>query len=229
MPDGGTIVGGISKLTIRAFSDAACQKSAGGEPIVVPINPESYSQKLGVAYTPDEAAGSSGRSKVLHRELGESLTLVLILDGTGAVPGIARTTVTQQVQDLRRIGLALNAKGQTNYLTVSWGALYFKCRMLSLDLVYTLFNPDGTPLRAKATVTFDAVAPSDSSSKGASAAPALKSVVVTGGDDLSSLCDSIYGDPSYAIDVASANDLDGFRSLAPGQLLHFPALTGSDS
>ena len=49
-------------------------------------------------------------------------------------------------------------------------------------------------------------------------------VEVRDGDTLPLLCDRIYGDAAYYVDVARFNGLDNFRQLTPGVRLHFPPL-----
>jgi hypothetical protein len=229
MADGGTIIGGLTKLTLEAYFDAACTRPTGENKIVVPINPKSYSQRMGVKYTEDEAIGGGGQAKVLHREAGEDLTLALIFDGTGTVPGVARRSVSDQVHELRQLGLRLRppktgkGPGETNYLKISWGALLFKCRLISLSLDYTLFNPDGMPLRAAVAAKF---ADAGAGSKSERESPGSDGRVVTlgAGDSLSSLCAEAYGDPGLTVEVARANGLDGFRIVAAGAILFLPPL-----
>jgi hypothetical protein len=221
MMEGGTIVGGITKLTMEAFTDALCTKPAGEDPITVLINPESYSQSWGILYTDNEAAGSHGE-KVAEREKPGSLTLALVFDGTGAVPGMPKKSVSVQIQELRRIGMTLKQR-RTNYLVLSWGTLRFKCRLKSLAVNYTLFNPDGTPLRAKVDANFEsaqATAPAGARDSGPAAAGSY--VAVGPDDDLAAMCAEIYGDPAMLVEVASANGLDSFRALGTQDVLYFP-------
>lgn len=220
MMEGGTVVGGISKLTIEAFTDALCTKPAGEDPIVVLINPESYSQSWGILYTDNEAAGSHGE-KVAEREKPGCLTLALVFDGTGAVPGMPKKSVAVQIRELRRIGMTLK-KRRTNYLVLSWGTLRFKCRLKSLDVNYTLFNPDGTPLRAKVDANFESVNATAPGTKDSAPADSGSYVAVSPGDDLGAMCAEIYGDPAKLVDVAHANGLDSFRALATQDVLYFP-------
>jgi len=225
VPDGGIMVGGVAKLTIEAFTDAACTKETGDDPIVVLINPENYSQSYGVRLNPDETIGSSGKRKTVDRECGEALSLQLILDGTGAVPSLPRKTVAEQVLDLRRVGLTLTKK-QLNYLLLTWGTLRFKCRLKSLKVTYTLFNPDGSPLRASVAASFDGVEVPDKTKKAAKAPDdGGQYIMMEGGEDLSKLCARIYGDAGYMLDVASRNQLDSFRKLPAGEVIYFPPLS----
>jgi len=223
MMEGGNIVGGITKLKIEPYSDAACTKAAGEAPLIVLINPETYTQKWGILYTENQAAGSRG-DKVAERAKPGSLTLALVFDGTGAVPGTGRKSVSEQISDLRKIGMTLK-KRRTNYLALSWGTLRFKCRLQSLDVTYTLFNPDGTPLRAKVNATFESSqATAGKASEKALAADDGAYLSVSAGDDLAAMCEEVYGDARYVLDVAAANGLDSFRKVDSDGMLYFPPL-----
>jgi hypothetical protein len=223
MMEGATIVGGIAKLTIEAFTDAACTKEAPGEePIVALLNPESYTQSFGMLYSDNQAIGSAGEM-VPAREKSESLTFALVMDGTGAVPSLPRKSVAQQIRDLRRIGLTMNGT-DTYYLVLSWGTLRFKCRMKSLDVTYTLFNPDGSPLRAKVNATFQGAHSIAPAAREKPPAQTGKYVMIEPLATLPAMCRAIYGDERYALDVASANQLDSFRKLIAGEILYFPPL-----
>src|ERR1044071_4782922 len=58
-----------------------------------------------------------------------------------------------QIFDLRKIMMQIDGLGP-HYLLLLWGTLVFRGRAESLDINCTLFNPDGTPLRAKANANF---------------------------------------------------------------------------
>ena len=112
------------------------------------------------------------------------------------------------------------------YLKIAWGAFISKCVLKSAEITYTLFKPDGYPLRAKVKATFSAniddalrVAEERKSS------PDLTHVrVVKQGDHLSLMTQQIYGDPGYYLQVARFNNLKNYRKLEVGQELLFPPL-----
>ena len=89
-----------------------------------------------------------------------------------------------------------------------------------------MFKPSGDPLRA--TVTLDFVGTMSSTEAALMAnrsSPDLSHMVeVRQGDTLPLLCQRIYGDPAYYLDVARFNRLVDFRNLKPGGKLHFPPL-----
>jgi len=226
--------GTLAKLTIQAYSDPKFSTlwDDPANPIIVGINPESYSQKLGASYTTEDAAGGTGQASSFNRDLGSKLSLTLLLDGTGAVPGASNRTVDQQLNDLWRLGIRINPEIHSpNYLKLVWGSLLFKCRLESLDIDYTLFNPDGTPLRAKVNADFSRFQENlDGRVEQALTSPDLTHKVVVGaGETLPLLCHRIYGDSAYYMKVARANGLTAFRDIKPGTVLAFPPLTGANS
>ena len=224
--------GSLSKLSLKAYTDPKFSAvwSGGPNPIKVQINPESYSQTLGALYTSQNPAGTKGDSDAYNREKGAGLRLALLFDGTGAIPDSAADSVEQQIAELRRLCLTENpATHEPNFVVVTWGTLLFKGRLLSLDIDYTLFDPDGTPLRAKVNASFKEYQDGkDSRAEQNQGSPDLTHVIIVkAGDTLPLMCHRIYGDGGYYPQVAAANGLDGFRALKVGMALTFPPLVGA--
>jgi phage tail protein X len=109
---------------------------------------------------------------------------------------------------------------------ISWGTLNFACRLSTLKVNYTLFLPDGTPLRAKIDTTFVGYQNEKELAKEANAlSPDLSKVLqIKAGDMLPLMCYRIYGRSTHYIDVARENGLIGFRDLVPGSEILFPPL-----
>ncbi len=223
--------GGLDKLRLEAYSDEQFSVSAAApNRIVLAINPASFSLSLGVCFADADAAGGTGEAQDYNRSLGATLSTEFIFDGTGAVPDSGDQDVAGQISDFRRATLDTNSKIHSpNYVKLIWGKTLFKGRLKSLDIDYTLFNPDGSPLRAKAKASFvgfqekrDARLAQNLNS------PDLTHAVTVGpGDTLPLLCSRIYGDSIYYTKVAEANGLTGFRELAAGTVLAFPPLSGT--
>ncbi len=102
----------------------------------------------------------------------------------------------------------------------------FKCVLESLKQTFTLFNGDGTPVRAKCSVAFkEYELPAEEEKR----EPRRRSYPVTTytvreGDTLSSIAASVWNDPSKWRVIADANDLDNPRMVRPGQSLIIPAI-----
>jgi nucleoid-associated protein YgaU len=215
--------GSPAKLQIKAFLDVNFSKpwKGGDNPISVGINPASYSQSMSIMYTPDKAAGEKAQEPIFNKPGETNLKLELILDGTGAVPGASVKSVDEQIFDLRKLMMQIDGPSP-HYLKLLWGTLMFKGRAQSLEINCTLFNPDGTPLRAKVGANFIGINTNKTGQKSSATAPAPSNVKVMAGDTLPAMCDRLYGDSKYYLLVAQVNDLTTFRNLKPGQTLVFP-------
>ena len=226
--------GALRKLKITGYSDDGFDTLADVDPnpIVAMINPSRYSQRIETAFTKEDAAGGTGKAVAFNKQLGQTFDLSLVFDGTGVVPDAPTKTVDQQIADLRKLAFDVNGKThEPNFVALNWGTLNFKGRLKSLDIDYTLFAPDGTPLRATVKAAFvgfhdngDARAAQNLSS------PDLThSVTVHAGDTLPLICYRVYGDSAYYLKVAAYNRLDDFRNLPPGTNLLLPPLSGARS
>jgi hypothetical protein len=136
--------------------------------------------------------------------------------------------VTDRVKAFLKLAFQYNGSiHEPNYLLLEYGAIRFPCRLSSVDIKYTLFDRDGTPLRAELTVKL--VADKDTKKRakeeGKTSPDLTHARVVRHGDTLPLLTHEIYGSSAYYLDVARYNQLDDFRRLTPGQQLLFPPLT----
>ncbi|MEA3052840.1 MAG: hypothetical protein QOG72_1743 [Sphingomonadales bacterium] len=228
------IAGGFEKLTIFAYEDPGYGTLAGLDvpnPLSVPINPEKCSLSMGAQYTCDSAPGSSGQSNSFDRLSGVTLSFDLVFDGTGAVAGASDISVADQLKNFRRLVLDPNPKShRPNYLKLNWGSTQLlKGQTTSLRVEYTLFNPDGSPLRAKVAVSFSGFvdAPDARAAQNNNSPDLTHRIPVAAGDTLPLMCARVYRESLYYVDVAATNGLDGFRRLPAGLQLSFPPLSGS--
>lgn len=226
----------LKKLEITAYADETFSRPAPVDKLVVPINPDKYSRSINIDYDDTKGQGAAGGSPVFNRYALETIVFQLMFDATGVLPpppaGVVSATngVADQITALRRVTCDYDGKIHSpRFLKLVWGTLLFKCRLKSLDLTYTLFRPDGMPLRATATANFVGfVDESELQRKIKRSSPDLTHLVtVKPGDTLPLLCHRIYGRSEYYPQVADVNGLTGFRALRPGMQLMFPPLVGS--
>ena len=229
--------GSLEHLVITAYSDAQ-YNSQTGDPFTVWINPASYTHDYSIAYADRQAPGSPGASPEYDRVGQEVITFDLVFDATGVIPPpIPGTPLPSDgVAGLidRFVKLVATVNGvihRPNYLKLSWAQLQFQCVLSRLKINYTLFKPDGTPIRAKVSTTFLSYA----SEKQLAAEANMESpdmshlVTVMAGDTLPALCHRIYGSSTYYLRVAAFNGLAGFRQLHPGMQLVFPPMTRTEA
>ncbi|MQP66372.1 LysM peptidoglycan-binding domain-containing protein [Niveispirillum sp. SYP-B3756] len=226
----------LQKMTITAYSNADFT-SPVGTPFTVWINPASYTYNYKIKYNNRQAQGSNGPSPDFNRIGADCVSFDLMFDTTGIIPSpvpgksnAPTDGVAGLIEDFKALVLDMNGKIHSpNYVKLSWAQLQFQCRMESLSIVYTLFKPDGTPIRAKASVTFLGFTSNQELAKEANKnSPDLThAVTVAAGDTLPALCHRIYGSSLYYLRVAEANGLTDFRQLVPGTQLLFPPLSGA--
>jgi hypothetical protein len=225
-----------TKMTITAYTDPGFTAKVTGmpNPFQVWINPSSYAFSRQISYNDRQAQGSPGMSPEFNRISDEEISFDLVFDATGVIPAPVGQNYSNGVADVLKqfMNLIATVNGtihSPNYLIIGWAQLQFQCVLSSLKIDYTLFMPNGTPLRAKVAVTFKSFASETALAKRTKkSSPDLSHVIiVTAGDKLPDLCYQVYGDSSYYADVARVNGLLSFRDLSPGTSLLFPPLRGA--
>jgi hypothetical protein len=213
----------LLKLSLQAYADAQFTQPVGS-PYAVFLNPESFVHKSENAYDTPHPPGSAGDTPRFNYSSQGSLDFNLLLDGTRAIDG-RQIEVSQEVAALR--DLAFNYHGQVRspyYVQVAWGSFLFQGRLATFNVTYSLFRPDGTPVRAKIDLAFVSFTDNKTLAQldGQHRDAALLSYLVKAGDTLPQLCHAIYGNANHYLAVAKHNNLVHIGKLVAGTVLHFP-------
>ena len=223
----------LTKLTIIGFKNEECTSKVGQFKAFV--NPTSYDHKHKINTKRREDQKMHLNDSYVSTE-PETVSFKLIFDGTGILPNSTKNTVFERIDKLKDICYYYNGKiHRPNYLKLVWGNNFsrtktgtknFTCQLSSLDVSYKLFAPDGSPLRAEASLTFTEFRNSKTIARTAApSSPDLTHIrVVRQGDRLPLMCYEIYNDSSVYLQVAKANNITNFRELEPGQQIFFPPL-----
>jgi nucleoid-associated protein YgaU len=232
--------GELIKLQIKAYSDEQFSEEVSEGEFRTLMNPETYKFKYKIEQNDEQASGTSGAAPRFNKALPEDLELEFVFDRTGVVtdygaPGGSDdktfkdegSGIIDDVEKFKKVVFDYNGdEHKPNYLIISWGTLLFKGTLSEMDLTFKLFKSDGTPLRAVANAKFKGfvednlrVAMENNSS------PDLTHVrIVKDGDTLPLMAFRIYGDSSYYLEVAKANNITNFRKLETGQSVFFPPI-----
>jgi LysM repeat protein len=189
------------------------------------FNPESYTSKYEIDYKAPKTPGGIPLAQRFGRMKPNTYTFNLVFDGTGVSAG--KTTVPLEIENF--LSTCYNINGdihRPNHLILNWGTLISKCVLISADVTYDLFTPEGIPLRAKVNATFSENINDAESVKAAHmGSPDLtKRITVKSGDSLPLLSYKHYENPSYYIQLAKVNRLDNFRKIKDGTKLKFPSV-----
>lgn len=224
----------LAKLTITAYSQAdRSEFHILGKPVKVQYNPESLSFRHEIMFQDGDAMDGGAQARYSHSRSRE-LTVRLVFDGTNA--GYLGTELLLHVPTVaERVKVFLQTCYQVQsdihepaYLKLTWDkgvfGSSFDCRLHSVNITYTAFDRDGSPLRAELDAVFtEDIDPDKKFAEERLSSPDVSHRrVVKSGDTLPLLCCEIYGSARHYLRVAAVNELDDFRVLTPGQELVFP-------
>jgi len=199
------------------------------------FNPKEYAFSKSNTWQPDPKAGhdmpqlsfGGGQPSTLQMEL---LFDTYAIDRNGGKAADVRKVYTDKVWKLmlvdKRLKDSKSDKGRPPRVLFQWGTAWsFIAVITSLQQKFTLFDVDGTPVRATLTVGFQQV--EDKAELGAqnptSGGIALERVwTVTDGDTLAWIAYKEYGDSTQWRLIADANRLTSVRHLVPGTVLAVP-------
>lgn len=229
---------GTPKMKITAYSDSGFSQKSGE--MFVQINPNTYTLNYEIQYAGTQTPGTSGQELLFNRIKPQQLNFEFLFDRTGAIPdqgllpivgnlglplGGKPPTVQDDIDLLKKLTLGYDGTiHRTQFLTLSWGKLLFKCCLTKLDVTYKLFKPDGTPLRANANCHFTEYRETELRVREENKnSPDLTHIrTVQPGDTLPLMAFRIYGDSKYYLQVAKVNEIENFRNLQVGQKIFFP-------
>ena len=207
-----------------------------GERMPVMFNPEEYTLNRDINYAQAAIPGLSG--PVLQFVSGnmQTLDMELFLDtyeehrvgNTVLNPGRSDVRVmTRKVTDLMNIEPSTHAPP---VLLFTWASLSFTCVLARASQKFTMFLPDGTPVRARLTVSFSEFRNVDLEAKEVKRETAdfTKRHVAGQGESLWSIAAAEYGDARLWRVIAIANSIDRPRPLAIGMPLVLPNLPYRD-
>lgn len=105
-----------------------------------------------------------------------------------------------------------------------WGKFLFQCIIEQITKKFTMFLPEGIPVRATLSVTLKEYRDVDIQIKETDkhSVDLTKTRVITQGESLWSIAAREYGTPADWRLIAEANDIDNPRILYPGQKLTIP-------
>jgi hypothetical protein len=218
------------KMSIEAFKDTKFSQRVGTKYDVL-INPDEYSHKLAIKYHNTSGQGANGNAPVFSKMGEDTVSFTIWFDGTGVIPGFplsqGSSTIAEQITAFKNLVFRYDGGIHSpNYLQITWGTLLFRCRLVTMDLTYTMFQPSGEPIRAKCALSLASYTSRDELEReAAKKSPDMSHLIhVKAGDTLPLLCYQVYGTSVHYAEVARVNGLGNFRNLAAGTQLLFPPL-----
>lgn len=211
-----------NKLLIQAFKSIDYAPGDLLDELSVQINPESYKLNKGVHFASRNKIGNTAHTPGFKHFAPSTLSFDVIFDGTGIIPTGGKT-VTQRIEELDSLLYQiLSDTREPAYVKIGWGEFTFFGRMNKADYSYTLFQPDGAPLRAKVSLSFTSVLSEEEEQQKKKHKPEGEYKTFKEGDSLLVMCEEKYGSSNFAALIANINSLDGFRNIKAGTKIWFP-------
>jgi len=156
------------------------------------------------------------------RGASEKLTVELLADTSDTLKDV-REVYVNKLRGLLNIRSESHAPPIVNFV---WSRNEFRGVVESLNVTYTLFSPEGTPLRAKLSLTMKEYRPVEIQLKDKpKTSPDLeKTWVVRVGDTLSSIASAVYRDAGAWRAIATENGIQDPRRIEPGRVLTLPRI-----
>lgn len=153
----------LELLTITGYTNKTFQKTVSESPYQLIINPDTlhWSRVLTAnAEKPISKKGSHNVSLV-------NLKFDVVIDCTGIVDP-KRTNLIEEIKNLEaQLYINTEENYTPNYVKVEWGKeISFFSQLKSCDIRYTLFKPDGSPVRAKVSFVFGKQSPTKKKNQG---------------------------------------------------------------
>jgi hypothetical protein len=201
----------------------------GGPPITCMFNPKEYA----FAKQNSWSQGQTGGTNVPQFEFGggqpATLTLQFLFD-TYTQGKDVRKEHTDAIWALMLVDDSLkdpkSGKARPPKVRFQWGNTWsFDAVITSITQRFTLFLPEGTPVRATLDVAFQQIKdeklfPKQNPTSGGAGGERVWQV--NEGDTLSWIAYKEYGDPTKWRAIADANKLTCVRRLTPGMVLLIP-------
>jgi nucleoid-associated protein YgaU len=190
---------------------------------VIPVlfNPAEYTLSRRSRYAEQEFSGTERAVTQFVGRDPEKLSMELFFD-TSEGGGDVREH-TQRVGDLLSVDSALGAPPRCRFV---WGSLVFTAVLERAETRFTMFQPDGVPVRARQAVTFrEYRAPGGTEEDPPMVAAASSKVrEARDGDSLWVMAAEEYGDAREWRRIADANGISDPEDLSPGEELEVPPL-----
>ncbi len=207
-------------------------------------NEDSKQKVVDCLFNPTEYAFTKNNSWEAKRVMGKNvpmvnfqgggimtLTVSLLFDTSLAAGQPDVRKYTEKVLKLMEVDESLkdskNKKGRPPRVSFRWGQYWsFKSVIVSINQRFTLFKPDGQPVRATLDVTFQQVESEGTypPTNPTSYAEVNKVRVVMPGETIDSVAFDEYGDAKCWKLLADHNEIDDPMHLKAGQKLTIPPL-----
>jgi nucleoid-associated protein YgaU len=206
----------------------------------VPFNPTELSVNKGAQIAEIAIPGIDSPVLQFIRGTNETVSLELFFDTTDSGMGARARPVTELTDKFYALVKMSGREHAPPRCRFGWGDAFpglvhqsgevagkrkaFECIVESIQQKFTLFSPEGVPLRARLTVSLREYKTLEQQLKALNlqSSDHTRVHIVQRGQTLPEIANITYKDPAMWRLIAEANDLFDARRLAPGAILRIP-------
>ena len=227
-------------MVALTFQKIKLDGSTIGAPLSVEYAPSEMAFTKAMNFTDVAIPGLELPLVQFIRGDAETLTLELFFDSTADGTGKDAVAVTEKVVAFQKLVAIDGGMHTPPLVVVTWGedfpgpamgnyeaaAPEFKAIVLSVGRRFTLFNPDGKPLRAVVSVALKQYATMEEQIAAINfqSSDHTRTHTVSDGETLPLIAHDAYGDAGKWRVIAAHNNLSDARVLIPGTALELPPL-----
>ncbi len=208
--------------------DNAGEEKGGGVSVNCMFNPYEYTVTKTNTYKEERQNRSDVPSFEFEKAGPQTLKLNLVFDTYESDEDVSLTTnkLWKLMESKTRKEGKRTRKVPPPEVAFEWGVFRFVAVMTEMTQKFTLFKPDGTPVRASIEVTFtqhkdlEDYPRQNPTSGGGDIERVWR---VTAGDRIDTIAYAVYGDASRWRAIANYNHLDDPLTLRAGQQLIIPS------
>lgn len=193
-----------------------------GKSVECHFNPKEFEIKGEIKWVKETHIGADFPKMTFSGGDAQDMSIDLLFDTTHNGEDVRKTyaTLLEIASVDKQQKNSSTQKGAPATCQFQWGKLLsFNAVIKDITQRFTLFKPDGTPLRAKVTVTFSQAGEQPKRQNPTSYSEPRKTWVVTEGERLDWIAYYEYGDAAYWRHIADTNGLSNPADLRPGQIL----------
>ncbi|OJF14199.1 CIS tube protein [Couchioplanes caeruleus] len=197
---------------------------ASGTAIKVLFNPTEYTVEYSASYQETAPPGLSNPILQFVNGNARVLTMDLLFDTYTDGGGGNVLDATGPLTDLLSIDGTLHAPPRVEF---RWGVVRFVAVVERISQHLTMFRSDGTPVRAKLSVTFKQYTSIAEQLRDPrrNSSDKTKRRVLEAHDSIWLMAAREYGESRFWRVIARANDVDDPRRIEPGRVLVLPPLS----
>lgn len=215
-----------------ALEKALLTNTVTNEPVEVMFNPEEYSLSKDNNFAQQAIPGLSAPILQFVNGNMQTLEMELLVDTYESNKSNNRV-LNQAGGDVRQLTKKITGLMDIERTThappiilFTWGSLSFTCVLARVTQRFIMFMPNGLPVRARLSVTFNEFRNVDLEAKEIKRETAdfTKFYSVAQGETISGIAGKVYGNPKVWRAIALRNRIENPRALATGMRLVIPQL-----